>query len=282
MGRSAFESARRSDVARRARAEAARLDAEWQDEQENLLAMATYRPTLDEDNDVGGLSPTAGDPATVAEAVEWAAASCSHLVFLDDAHAWARRASYRQPERLWRALSAMDELAAAWGRGDLPGGFQGPSRARSRLPLPGLPHRPRPLASRVRAQLRGATDHPWSPPGPRTWIPEACCRIYFHLDEAKRLFVVGHVGNHFVEDCRNSPLSITESPHPWSARADRRGHYVMGSELAGTTSLTSKSDTAMSSSQWGQVPPRPVLAMTLWQRSHRCSVAALVPQAPQP
>ena len=28
---------------------------------------------------------------------------------------------------------------------------------------------------------------------------EACCRIYFHLDEVKRHFVVGHVGNHLSD-----------------------------------------------------------------------------------
>lgn len=29
---------------------------------------------------------------------------------------------------------------------------------------------------------------------------EACCRIYFHLDEERRCFVVGHVGNHLSGD----------------------------------------------------------------------------------
>jgi hypothetical protein len=38
-----------------------------------------------------------------------------------------------------------------------------------------------------------------SPAALGTWVPEACCTDLLPPDEAKRLFVVGHVGNHLSD-----------------------------------------------------------------------------------
>jgi hypothetical protein len=58
------------------------------------------------------LAGASSDPASIAEAVELAAAGCEHLVLLDEARTSVARAAYRQSGRLWRALVAMDEVAS--------------------------------------------------------------------------------------------------------------------------------------------------------------------------
>jgi hypothetical protein len=225
--RATTERSRRADTARwRDRANQARLDVAWQDElerswdeaeqlradnvelaaqlavaQENLRAMATYLPRPDpEQDDDAEENGTEDNPESITEAVEAAAARCEHLVFLDEARSSARKASYRQPGRLWRALLAMDEVAGAWGRGDLAGGFHEVFAER------GLAFR-----SRIGSTTLGKWAHEYERSydgrrialGPHLALgkgsPEACCRVYFHLDEARHLFVVGHVGNHLSD-----------------------------------------------------------------------------------
>ena len=136
-------------------------------------------------------------PNTIVEAVELAAERCEHLVILEEAVASARRSPYRQPARLWQALEAMDDVAAAWGRGQLPTGFRDAFAALGFS----FSSNVSPTALGKYAQDyertyggRVATLGPHLALGRGS--PEACCRIYWYLDEDRRRFVVGHVGAH--------------------------------------------------------------------------------------
>ena len=171
---------------------------------ENLQAMAAAVVPRDDDEidvDAAGDLDAGAAPATVAEAVEWAAARADHLVFLDDAVASARRAAYRQVGRLWLALTAMDEVAGAWQRGELGAGF-----------LPAFAERGFDFSPAISSTVIGRYPHEYERTyegerivlGPHLRLgrgsPEACCRIYFYVDQAKKAFVIGHVGNHLSDN----------------------------------------------------------------------------------
>lgn len=169
---------------------------------DNLRAMAARwgagPPQADE---AAEIEPGAEDtPVSVLQAVEWAATRCSHLVFLEDAFSSARRATYRQPARVWRALLALEEAVGAWSRDDLEGGF------RRALARGGIDY-----SHTLSAATVGRHPHEYERTydgkrvvlGPHLRLgrgsPEACCRIYLYLDEEKRRCVVGHVGNHLTD-----------------------------------------------------------------------------------
>lgn len=139
-------------------------------------------------------------PSSVLQAVEWAAQRCAQLVILDDAFESARRATYRQPGRVWMALRAMDTAATAWQRDDLPGGFKN-AFARSGFDYGhslGVA-----TLGRHTSEYERTYDGRRIVLGPHLRLgrgsPEACCRIYFHFDQERRVCVVGHVGNHLSD-----------------------------------------------------------------------------------
>jgi hypothetical protein len=186
----------------RLRGENERLTVELVTSQDNLRSVVTqWSTTADidrEDDDDGDDDGDDEDsPASVLQAVERAAANCPHLVFLDEAYDSARRSSYRQPARLWRALLALEEAAAAWHRGALEGGFKDAlarvgvdySRALSPSTVGRHPHEYERTYDGRRVTL-----------GPHLRLgrgsPDACCRVYIYLDEIRRLCVLGHVGAH--------------------------------------------------------------------------------------
>ncbi len=224
----ALASARRAEVDRLwARASEASLAPEWQDElerawadnerlrverddlmtqlataQENLAAIAAYRvpgngeggPPRAEGHDPGDV------PTSVAQAVAWAADECEHLVFLKEAIEAAERAAYRHPGRVWRALLAMDEIASAWSRKELGSSF-----------FDAFAERGFDFRSQVSMIATGRWGHEYERTyegrvvtmGPHLALgrgsPEACCRIYWSLDEDEKVFVVGHVGRHLSD-----------------------------------------------------------------------------------
>lgn len=166
---------------------------------ENLRAMSRHVPAamaeaLVEDVEASRL------PTSVAEAVERAKADCEHLVILDEAVVSARRAAYRQPARAYAALVAMDEVAAEWRAERLPSGFHDAFAERGFS-----------FAANVSPTALGKHGHEYERTydgrtitlGPHIALgrgsPVACCRIYFHLDEERGLFVVGHVGSHLSD-----------------------------------------------------------------------------------
>lgn len=144
--------------------------------------------------------PEPDGPASVIQAVEWAAERCTGLVFLDDARESARRATYRQPGRVLKALLAMDRAVLAWQQDQLDGGFRNVladqgvdyGHGLSTAAVGRFPHEYRRTYQGKRIAL-----------GPHVRLgrgsPEACCRIYFYLDEDARVCVVGHVGNHLSD-----------------------------------------------------------------------------------
>lgn len=145
-------------------------------------------------------APEEERPASVIQAVEWASSRCTRLVFLDEARASARRATYRQPARVLKALLAMERAAHAWQRDELDGGF------RKVFAEQGLDY-----SHTLSASTLGRFPHEYERTyrgrrivlGPHIRLgrgsPEACCRIYFYLDEEARVCVVGHVGNHLSD-----------------------------------------------------------------------------------
>ena len=223
--RSAMERHRRSEIAGLfERAKEASLAPEWQGELErawsevdrlredyaevaqqlevahdNLRAMSRHLPAAVAEALVEDVAATSA-PTSVAEAVERAQAECEHLVFLDDAVESARRAAYRQPARVYAALSAMDEVAAEWRAGHIPTGFRDAFAERGFS-----------FSANVSPTALGKHGHEYERTydgrtialGPHLGLgrgsPVACCRIYFHIDEQSRLFVVGHVGSHLSD-----------------------------------------------------------------------------------
>ena len=166
----------------------------------NLRAMSRHLPASVVDPETVAVAADAPDPQDVAEAVERARAECERLVFLDDSIESARRAGYRQPGRVYKALLAMDEVAEEWGRGQLPTGFHD-----------AFAERGFDFAAHVSPTALGKHGHEYERTyegrtitmGPHLALgrgsPVTCCRIYFHLDEEKRIFVVGHVGRHLSD-----------------------------------------------------------------------------------
>lgn len=175
--------------------------------QENLAAVSAYRHSDDDEppeaNDEGLARPAHGaddEPASVAEAVAWASEQCEHLILLEQAAESASRAAYRQPGRVWKALLAMNEIAGVWEGGRLGMSFFDAFAER------GLTFR-----SHVSSIAVGRFPHEYERTydgrvcalGPHLALgrgsSEACCRIYWFLDEQRRTFVVGHVGSHLSD-----------------------------------------------------------------------------------
>lgn len=164
---------------------------------ENLRAMSAHRHPSVRDDDGETIGAEERPLTTVTQAVERARTECDRLVFLDECFESARRATYRQPRRVYDALTAMNEVAGEWARGELSSGFRDAFSKRGFE-----------FAAQMSPTTRGKYGHEYE----RTYkgrtillrphlslgrgSPVACCRIYFHLDEDERLFVVGHVGNH--------------------------------------------------------------------------------------
>lgn len=167
---------------------------------ENLSAMSRHAPRSIIDGEPAVADEDSEAPATVAEAIRRAQSECGRLVFLEDCFEAARRATYRQPGRVHKALLAMDEVAGEWSRGELPSGFRD---AFSRRGFD--------FAAHVSPTALGKYAHEYERNyegrtitlGPHLALgrgsPAACCRIYFWLDEDRHAFVVGHVGNHLSD-----------------------------------------------------------------------------------
>jgi hypothetical protein len=141
---------------------------------------------------------TNAPPTSMVEAVERAERESDYLVFLREAHESAARSPYRQPERVYRALMALDEIAGRYRRGELPGGWK---IAFEEL---GLDFRAD-VSATARGRFAQEYERTWS--GHRVMLgphlalggagtPSTIARIYWYVDEEARLVVVGHVGMH--------------------------------------------------------------------------------------
>lgn len=167
---------------------------------DNVRTMARTWHRQPEHGQAANPPPSTDRPLSVLQAVEWAAQHCKQLVILGDAFESARRATYRQPDRVWMALRAMDAATAAWQRDELSGGFKnafakGGFDYGHSLGVAALGRHP--------SEYERTYDGSKIVLGPHLRLgrgsPEACCRIYFHFDEERRVCVVGHVGNHLPD-----------------------------------------------------------------------------------
>lgn len=184
----------------RLREECAALSEQLATALENLRAVAVHWAGNGASDPVPAQPPETEEPQSVLQAVEWAASRCTGLVILDEALDSARRATYRQPARVLKALLAIDRAVHGWQHGHLDGGFrnvfaeQGLDYSHTLSPstLGRFPHEYERTYLGKRIVL-----------GPHIRLgrgsPEACCRIYFYLDEEAGVCVVGHVGNHLSD-----------------------------------------------------------------------------------
>lgn len=136
-------------------------------------------------------------PASVGEATERAAARAQNLVFLQEALSAAWRSPYQQPERILRALLALDEVAGAYRRGEMGRSIKAECEARG---LPYRSHTSQTARGKYRREYERSYEGRTIQLGPHIAFgvgpPRTCARIYFYIDEETRRFVVGHVGGH--------------------------------------------------------------------------------------
>jgi len=145
-----------------------------------------------------------GVPASLSQALVFAAERCKALVFLPEAFRSADSWRFQRAEIVLSALVTLDELAQAWRRGDLNGSFMVAARAS------GLPWRPA-ISQTAQTQFREDYVRRYDDEevvlGPHlAWgnSPDNAVRIYLYLDRKTRTIVVGHAGRH---------LRDTSNPH---------------------------------------------------------------------
>jgi hypothetical protein len=181
--------------------EAAAQDAKAIAHLSTTLGEAAAGPELDEEP-IEPLEP----PATVAEAVERAAAQAQHLVFTNAAYEGAANSPYRRPADVLDTLMRLDELAALYAD---PEGFgRSLSQAADEL---GLKWR-----QNVSGVARSRNPHAYSVVhdgerlelGPHVAIGSGSgagfiARIYLHVADGAgnvpRGLYVGHVGRHLPD-----------------------------------------------------------------------------------
>jgi hypothetical protein len=134
---------------------------------------------------------------SVLGATRRAAESCPHLYFLDEAFDGAGRSGYPQPERVYDALLAVESVARGWAENTLGTGFP---QAFERL---GYEYQDN--VGMASAQWPGEYARQYRGRqymlGPHLGLgrgtsADNIARIYWFLDEERKLFVVGHVGRH--------------------------------------------------------------------------------------
>lgn len=139
----------------------------------------------------------AGGPASVYEAVRVAAEDTRRLRFLPEALDSAWDSQYQQPERVYDALIAMDEIAQGWAAGSLPDGIAKAFAERG-LDLAGD------ISESAQEMFRDDYLREYDGRqillGPHVRFghgpPSKMLRIYFYRDDTRRMFVIGHVGSH--------------------------------------------------------------------------------------
>jgi hypothetical protein len=139
-------------------------------------------------------------PGTVREAVERAIADAGDAwVFLDSARRSALEfEGYEDPEKLYRAMSDVAEASRRFGDSTLGTNLSEWFRQRGygySAREPAARATPTKQRYRIRYKDRDEYMEPHLKVDEATH-PDQCLRIYWHLDEDDRIFVVGHVGRH--------------------------------------------------------------------------------------
>lgn len=141
------------------------------------------------------------EPTTVVEAVEEARRRTQHVVYLPEALESARESPFRQPDRVFSALLAVDDVARRWAE-QLAGGVAIGSR-RDAFRQRGFEYK-----EDISATTEGkwGTEYTYQYEGNRVLFAphitigakgaDRCLSIHLHWDEVKRKAVIAHVGRH--------------------------------------------------------------------------------------
>ena len=155
-------------------------------------------PTLDADPSGPDL-----DSMTVAEAFHLARQESEDcVVFLDSVDDSIEEFStYKNPRRLYEALSNVAEAARSWRNGTLGAGF---GAYFSQLSYEFSAKNPAAKARRSRAHYRRTYKGSPVLMEPHLKVdqntsPDQCLRVYWYVDESEKILVVGHAGRHLPD-----------------------------------------------------------------------------------
>lgn len=139
----------------------------------------------------------AGGPTSVYEAVSLAREDCSHVIFLQPALESAWDSPYQQPERVYDALIAMDEIAQRYASNELPEGL---AKAFDSKGIDFAADISESAQEMFREEYVREYEGREILLGPHLRFgvgsPAKMLRIYFFRDDVKRKFVIGHIGGH--------------------------------------------------------------------------------------
>lgn len=172
-------------------------------ENENLKAnqsvLFSFSASPDEDEDEAVGDQSLREPASVAQAVDFARSDCLNLHFLDTCGSSAENSPFKRPGEIYEALLIMDKVAAVWAKN--PGGGD----LRQMLKDAGL-------GKRVSKFISQTTKSKWGSeytfvyrgePQLFEWhvtlgsgAADTCASIHFFPDQKIEKLVVGHVGRH--------------------------------------------------------------------------------------
>ena len=176
-----------------------------QNENENLKVnqsvLFSFSAAADDEVDEDDGGPTAREPTSVAQAVDFACTDCPNLIFLESAEGSAGDSPFKRPGEIYEALKTMDRVAGVWGKN------RGGGDLRQMLRDAGL-------GKRVSNFISQTSKGKWSQQytfaydgGQRLFewhvtlgagAADTCSSIHFLPDEAKGKLVVGHVGRHLT------------------------------------------------------------------------------------
>jgi hypothetical protein len=169
---------------------------------ENMRVIAMARGTQGIADQTGEEDEDA-PPTSVLDAVKSARRRGRRIVILDEALASAGVSRYRQPDKVLDALMTLDDLADAWDRDALPGGFRGFLEDRGFLRRyrddvdPGVVNKhPGSYIRSFEGQQHVIGRHFELGKGTTA---ENVCRIHWFELEDRKTFVVGHVGEHLPD-----------------------------------------------------------------------------------
>ena len=141
------------------------------------------------------------EPKNVLEAVQDAQRRTSHVIYLPEALESARESPYKQPDKVFSALLAIDDVAGRWAE-QMAGGPNIGAR-RDAFRKCGFDYKEDISQT---AEGKWGTEYTYPYEGKRiVFAPhitigaksaDRCISIHMHWDEAKRKVVVAHVGRH--------------------------------------------------------------------------------------
>lgn len=166
----------------------------------NQNALFAFSENVDEQDD-DEQAPCDREPTSVREAVDFAAADCSCLLFLDSSRSSADDSPFRRPQEIYEVLSKMNRVSSVWARN------RGGGDLRQMLRDHGLGKRVSSFISQT-AKGRWSDDYTFIYNGsPRIFewhvtlgagAADTCASIHFLPDPDCDKLVVAYVGKHLA------------------------------------------------------------------------------------